>query len=35
MFNAAIIVVEHTTGPPRVVHHRRISVVDRMRGLIG
>lgn len=35
MFNAAVIVVQHTPGPERVVHSRRISVVDRMRGLIG
>jgi hypothetical protein len=35
MFNAAVIVVEHAPGPARVVHTRRISVVDRMRGLVG
>jgi hypothetical protein len=35
MFHAAVIVVENTPLPARVVHHRRISVADRMRGLIG
>jgi hypothetical protein len=35
MFHAAVIVVEHTPGPEKVVHYRRISVADRMRGLIG
>jgi hypothetical protein len=35
MFNAAIIVVQHTPEPEHVVHSRRISVVDRMRGLMG
>ncbi len=35
VFNAAIIVVQHTPAPERVVHIRRISVVDRMRGLMG
>jgi hypothetical protein len=35
LFNAAVIVVEHTPGPARVVHARRISVVDRMRGMVG
>jgi hypothetical protein len=35
MFNGAVIVVEHTGAAEKVVHTRRISLVDRMRGMIG
>ncbi len=33
--SAAVIVVQHTPGPERVVHTRRISIIDRMRGIFG
>ncbi len=35
MFNAAVIVVEDTGTAEKVVHTRRISLVDRMRGMVG
>jgi hypothetical protein len=35
MFNAAVMVVQHTPLPSRLVHSRRISVVERMRGMLG
>ena len=34
-FRAAVIVVQHKPGPERVVYTRRISMVERMRGLLG
>jgi hypothetical protein len=34
-FRAAVIVVQHTPGPERVIYTRRISMVERMRGLLG
>lgn len=34
-FRAAVIVVQHTPGPERIVYSRRISMIDRMRGLLG
>ena len=34
-FRAAVLVVQHTSRPARLVHFRRISMVERMRGLLG
>jgi hypothetical protein len=35
MFNAAMIVVENTGAAEKVVHTRRFSLIDRVRGMMG